>query len=236
MKRKGLLITCGAVLAAVLLFGCDLYGIQGNGNIVSQERTAAGFDRITAYGSGYVNVYFSENYKVIVTTDSNIQDMIGIESRNSTLYIENKNGIYNPTKLTVDVYLPELKEVTLRGSGSIKVDHGSASNFEIKLSGSGRIDTQNYQVQSVIIDHSGSGYIKTRATDSISANLSGSGSIDAQNYQVQNAHVTVSGSGSIRIWVLDSLTGRISGSGSILYKGSPSRNIDKTGSGNIRPL
>jgi len=229
MKIKGVII---AFISAVLFVCCE----QGNGDIVSNERKAANFNRVISHGSGNVNIHFSEDYKVIVTTDSNIQDNIEVKAIDNTLHIERDSGNYNPTKLIIDIYMPELKAFTLSGSGKIKINSGSTSNLTINLSGSGNIDCQNYDTQNVNITISGSGNVKAKASTTLKANLSGSGSISAQNSEVQNAEVTLSGSASIKLWVRDSLTGKISGSGSVLYKGSPSINIKITGSGRVKPL
>ncbi|MDR0455683.1 MAG: DUF2807 domain-containing protein [Treponema sp.] len=236
MKRNGFPMAFQAVMVMMLFMGCDLADIKGNGVMVSQERAVTEFERVVAHGVANVNVHFSETYKVVVTTDSNIQDSIGINSGNNMLHIENKSGSYSPTKLTVDVYMPELTAITLKGSGNIKINNGNTSGLEINLSGSGNIDTQNCQVQNVTIILSGSGTIKTMAADTLTGRISGSGSIDAHNHEVQNAEVAISGSGAIKIWAAKSITGTISGSGIIWYKGSPTINVNITGSGAFKPL
>jgi len=221
-----------SVIVTVFIVGCE----QGNGEVVSKEIKASNFTSINANGSANVNIHFSEEYKVIVTTDSNIQDKIEIETSGNTLYIEKSQDNYNPTKLIIDVYMPDLKAVTLNGSGKIKIDSGNTLDFDITLSGSGNINSQNYEAQSVNMNLSGSGSIKLKAMSTLNANISGSGNINAQNFEIQNANVIISGSGNIRLWVTDSLKGKISGSGSIFHKGNSSINVNITGSGRVKPL
>jgi hypothetical protein len=187
----------------------------GNGNIVSQERTVSDFDGVISCGIGNVNIYPAKNFKVVVITDSNIQDMIGIKSGNGTLHIDNKLGIFIPTELSIDVYMPELKNISSKGTGNIKIHNGSIPDLEMKISGTGNIDAQDYQAETVNLLLTGTGSAKIWVTDTLTGRISGTGNVDAQNYQVQTADLTLTGTGSAKIWVADTLTGRISGTGSI---------------------
>jgi hypothetical protein len=238
MKRNVLKLAFGSILLIAFLTACDngIFGVKGNGNIVSQEITAADFDGIIANGIGNINIYPAENYKVVVITDSNIQEMIGIESKNNILYIENKSGNYNPTKLTIDVYMPELKYISSEGTGNSKIYSGSIQNLEINISGTGNIDALNYQAEIINLTLSGTGNAAIRASNALTGKISGTGNVDAQNYQVQTADLTLSGTGSAKIWVINTLTGKISGTGNILYKGNPIINVNVTGTGKVKPL
>jgi ABC-type Fe3+-hydroxamate transport system substrate-binding protein len=92
MKNGNLYFIIIAVIAG-FFSGCSLNDkINGDGNITSTERIATGFTGIILEGAGNINIYFSENYKVIVTTDSNIQDIVTIEAKNGLLYVDEKRG------------------------------------------------------------------------------------------------------------------------------------------------
>ena len=159
-------LICGMVFTS-MLFLTSCIGIKGNGNIVSQERVASDF-----------------------------QDFISVESKNGVLYIASKdNKNMRPTKLIVDVHLPELQSINLTGVGSVTVSDGNTSNLQISLSGVGDIDTQNYQVQNITIQNSGVGSAKVWATDSLSGTLSGVGDISYKgNPEVS---IKVSGVGKV---------------------------------------
>jgi hypothetical protein len=167
------------ILAVILIIGCPFdEKINGNGDITSTERIATGFSGVYLEGVGNVNIHFSENCKVIVTTDNNIQDIVTIETKNNLLYIDEKrgNGI-NPTKLIIDVYLPELENITLKGAGNIKIDNGNASVINLTISGAGNIEAQDYEVGNVNIVLSGTGNLRTWVTNNLSGSISGVGNI-----------------------------------------------------------
>jgi hypothetical protein len=136
----------------------------------------AGFDSIIANGVGNINVHPAASYRVVVTTDNNIQDIIVIEVENNILNIENR-GNFKSTELTIDVYMPELKAITLKGIGDIRISNGNAADLKMDLSGHGSIDAQNYEVEDVEIIISGVGTISTMVTNSLSVEISGVGNV-----------------------------------------------------------
>jgi len=150
---------------------------MGNSNVISQERAMEGFNGITVVGVGNVNVHPEKNYKVIVTTDSNLQDWVLTTVDGNNLRISQRSGSFNPTELTIDVYMPELKSLSLNGAGNFKINAGNTSELNISLSGAGNIDALNLAVQNVTIYHSGVGNAKIWATDSLNGTLSGVGNI-----------------------------------------------------------
>ncbi|MCL2289742.1 MAG: DUF2807 domain-containing protein [Bacteroidetes bacterium] len=190
MKRIVLLL----FTSMLFLTACDK---AGNGDVVSQERMANDFNGIVIDGVANVNVHSGEDYKVIVTTDINLQSKVLVEVKNNVLYIGTKSiKSFKPTKLIVDVHLPELQSINLKGVGNVKLSNGEASSLQISLSGAGGIDAQNYQVENVVINHSGVGDAKIWVTTSLSGTLSGVGDIYYKGNPIIN--VSVSGVGKLK--------------------------------------
>jgi hypothetical protein len=171
-------------------------GIKGDGNIVSQERTASGFYEITLEGAANVNVHRGDNYKVTVTADNNLQQYVLIEVKNNVLHINTEpHTNLRPTKLFVDVYLPELQIINLEGVGNFNLSEGNAPNLKISMSGVGNVEAQNYQVENIVITQSGVGNSKIWATNSLSGMLSGVGNISYKGNPTVS--VNVSGIGKL---------------------------------------
>jgi hypothetical protein len=173
VKNSVLFLVFGIIVIFGLITGCA----RGNGSIVTQERAVEGFNGITLDGAGNINVHPGVNYKVTVTTDSNLQDKVLTTVNGNNLHISKKSGSFNATELTIDVYLPELKNVALSGAGNIKVGIGNTSELDFSLSGTGNIDAQNFQVQNATVRHSGAGNISIWATNALNGTLSGFGNI-----------------------------------------------------------
>jgi hypothetical protein len=201
MKSNVLVLAFGAIVIFLGFTGCiinvmDSGNVAGNGNVISQERAVEGFNGITLDGAGNVNVHPGEKNKVVVTTDSNLQDRVLTTVNGNTLLITQSSGSFNAKELTIDVYLPELASISMNGAGNFTVNSGKASELTFSLSGAGNINAQNFQVQNIHITHSGVGDAKIWATDSLNGTLSGVGNIRYKGSPTVNVNRT--GVGNIR--------------------------------------
>jgi len=170
--RKNVLAFLGLILMMIFL-GCTI----GNRNVISQERTIEGFNGVKFEGVGNVNIYPGENYRVIVKTDNNLMDRVSTTVSGNILQITQKSGQFNASELTINVYMPEIKNITLNSAGNIKVFNGNSSELSISLSGAGNIEAQDLQVQNVTVNNSGAGNIKIWAINTLNGTLSGAGNI-----------------------------------------------------------
>ena len=181
--------------------GCLLHpSIQGNGRITSNERKADNFDSVRLDGvADYVNIHQAGTHKVIVTTDSNIQDIVKVSVDGNVLRIDEKkiHGGFDATKLAIDVYMPEISGIILKGVGNIRVDDGSASDLELVLSGVGDIDARRCEAEYVQVRLSGVGDIRTWATQSLTGSLSGVGDIYYRGEPAVNS-ISKSGVGAVK--------------------------------------
>jgi len=184
MKSNVLVSVFLAIMIFLVFTGCDM----GNGNIIRQERVVGEFTSVALDGIGNVNIYPKENKRVVVTTDSNLQDIVSTKVVGDTLYITQRSGLFNANELTIDVYLPELTRISLNGTGNFSVKNGNATELTLLISGTGNINAQNFQVKNINITHSGVGNARIWATDSLHGTLSGVGNIRYRG----NPTVTVS--------------------------------------------
>ena len=173
MKSNVLVSVFLAIMIFLVFTGCDM----GNGNIIRQERVVGEFTSVALDGIGNVNIYPKENKRVVVTTDSNLQDKVLTSVNGNTLRITQRSGSFNANELTIDVYLSELTRISLNGTGNFTVKNGNASELALSISGTGNINAQNFQIQNAVITHSGVGDVKIWATDSLTGTLSGVGNI-----------------------------------------------------------
>ena len=194
MKKVVFVLFTVMLFLTSCVFSFDV--IKGDGNVVSQERTASGFYGISIDGAVNVNVHHGEAYRVVVTADYNLQEYVLVEVKNDVVHIATtpKTNL-KPTKLIVDVHLPELQSINLQGVGNVKLSAGSGSDLKISLSGVGNVDAQNYQVENIVITQSGVGDSKIWVTNSLSGTLSGVGNISYKGNPTVN--VNVSGVGKV---------------------------------------
>jgi hypothetical protein len=173
------------VIIAGLFISC--YSFCGNGDIVSQERNIEGFNGVVLEGIGDINIHFSENYRVTVTTDSNIQNLVIAKANDTILYIDEKRVEgFRPTELIIDVYMPVIKSIVLKGVGNIHISNGNGSDLTIELSGVGNINAQNYQVENGIVKLTGVGDVKIWAAITLNGSLDGVGNISYKGNPTMN--------------------------------------------------
>jgi len=244
MKTNGLL---SALLVVFCFFlnncspiccsNCSSVHVKGNGNVESQEREVKDFHGVILDGVGSVNIYYADNYKVIVTTDSNIQEFVTTKTIGNNLLIgqEKIDGNFRVTTLKIDVYLPELNYISLTGGGKMKIINGKTSDLKINQSGVGDIEIQNYEAESLFVTFSGGGNINIDNSGKfyyLEIEHSGVGNINAEKAEAENVTINFTGGGAIKTWVTNNLTGTFSGVGSIFYKGNPSTiNVNRVGIG-----
>jgi hypothetical protein len=239
MKKLDIIIGVFAIGILIFLTSCVIIPMVGNGNIVESERTVSSFEKIDSGGSAEVRFHLSQEYRVVVTTDSNLQKIVKINTRNNVLSIGTKNGhSYSFTKWIVDVYCPTLTGISISGSGSFRsTDKITVSTFELTVSGSGKIDGP-IECEAFSATISGSGKINLSGNSKESnITISGSGELNANNFIVKNSTILVTGSGEGNIYVTKYFKANISGSGTINYRGNPQQvESNITGSGKLNKL
>jgi hypothetical protein len=238
MKKHLLLI----VLATICVMSCNLtdarsfiFGIKGDGNITTTERTVAAFDRIDLEGSADVRVHLNAAPRVVITADNNLLPIVKTEVQNGKLSIgTDKSGSF--TKFLVEVYTQTLAELAVSGSGEIKLDDEvQASSFNISVSGSGEIKGAVRCTETLDANISGSGEAKlSGACKILNANITGSGEFKGKTFEAKNASVNLTGSGEADVWATENLNVNITGSGEVSYRGNPKITQNIIGSGEVK--
>jgi len=204
------------VVIALLTTACA--NVVGNGNITEVEHTLTAFDKIDNSCSAQIRYHKSDEYRAVVTTDSNVQEYVKLVKRHNTLDISfTKPGRYQIKTLQIDVYCPTLSEISISGAGFFKaVDTIEAKSFvmdisgsgamdidvvstdcEIDISGSGRVSGQ-IVCQNFTSDISGSGNIAlTGSSDKAKINVSGMGNFQGSDFQTGETYVNISGMGNV---------------------------------------
>jgi len=215
--------------------------IKGNGDLVTSEKSISTFEKIKCAGAAEVYFHASNEFRVVVTVDANLEKYVDIFVKNNTLHIGTKNecghSSYSFTKYLVEVYGPALTGVAISGSGSFEgIDEIIASTFDAVVSGSGKING-TFDCVSLSAKISGSGKMTLVGTSTdANISISGSGRFHGNELDTKNASVHISGSGKATICVADYLNAKISGSGEIRYCGEPKIDSSISGSGQIRKM
>jgi len=241
MKEKGMAnknFLLGIFFCFAALVSCDGLPIMGNGNLAASERSVSSFEKIKISDSANVRFHVSQEYRAVVTVDSNLDEYTRVFTKENVLNIGTENGNYRFTQYLVDVYCPILTGVSIAGSGQFSSDDTLiASTFDIKISGSGKIEG-TIECDAFSAKIAGSGKMTVGGnTKAFSIDISGSGKFYGDEFTANNAAVRIAGSGKVNIGVTDNLKVKISGSGDLNYRGEPPIvESSVTGSGRIKKL
>jgi hypothetical protein len=156
--------------------GASCVHLSGNGKAISQERTVGEFTGVTLSGVAKINIHFADNHRVVVTTDSTIQDIVTTVTENNILNVDLNRDVKN-VDILVAVYLPRIDMIHLKGVGTIEIEVGSGLDLEIRHTGVGNINLEKYRVENATVTYRGVGNIKIWAINSLNGTGSGVGSI-----------------------------------------------------------
>lgn len=191
-------------------------GIEGSGELTTEERDVKSFDKIESSGSYDIYVQVGEEQNIEITYDDNLIDLIITRVSGKTLKISSEGTYSSRNTCRIDITVPELEKVYLSGSGDIEIVDLNETSFIFKLSGSG--------------DLRASGKV-----EELEIRLSGSGDIDTRELMAKDTYCKVSGSGSIKVRAEEYFDGSVSGSGNIYYYGEPDHiSTHVSGSGRIK--
>jgi len=229
-------------LAAFVIILSSCHKVIGEGPLVTQTRAVSNFTGISSETSGNAYVTIGPAYKVEITAQQNILDVINTNVVNGVLHIDFKDNVRvrEHEDVTVSISLPAADYFRLSGSGNMNVSGNiAANNLKLTLSGSGNIVVQNAIVGDKIdAEVSGSGNISVGNGSAVNedVDISGSGNIYLVGVTAQNTTTHISGSGDVKVVVSQWLDAHISGSGSVYYHGNPVISTHVSGSGKVVPF
>jgi hypothetical protein len=226
-----------ALLPVLLFTGCyrDSFGINGNGNEVTQTRNLNSFTGVDLAIDANVILHVDSFYHIEMHGQQNILNVLTTEIHGNILKLEFSRNVRNHSSITLDVYAPFYSYTGISGSGNIENIAGwNCNSFETKISGSGNISIDGLQTGAVESSISGSGSITLDGSCiTLSSSISGSGDFHAFGLAGNTGTIHVSGSGNNELNLTQSIDVNISGSGDVYYKNNPSVNVGISGSGHL---
>lgn len=212
--------------------------IKGEGEVVKQDISLESLKGIDLAFDGDVIITPGSTQKITIEGQKNIIDNIKKDVRDGIWHIAFDKNVKEAKDVTVFITLPELEELALSGSGSIKSagKFSALKDVEIAMSGSGDIEF-DYEAKSTDLRLSGSGEIDlSGASKSLSIAISGSGDVTTKDLVTEDCSVHISGSGDASVQANKNLDIHISGSGDVTYAGSASVVSKISGSGEVNKI
>ncbi len=232
----------GSFVAAALITIMQFNTLVSDGqDIVKETRSVRDFDRVSFGVAGSLYIMTGPEFRLEIEGDRRVVGNTEIQVRDGRLVIRNFNnnfGFRGDQKVIINLTMPAIKGIAVSGSGVAEVREAvSADGLDLSVSGSGKLKVPSVEADRLECSISGSGDIIIEgrgSVDNAEISISGSGSYTGELTEIDHLLVKVSGSGSCYCNAGDSLEASISGSGSIVYSGNPKINARVSGSGKVR--
>ena len=228
--------------AAAILTAPSCKKVVGEGDLQTETRNITDFSGVSSSIGGKVYYKIDPVFKVEITAQRNILDVIQATKINGHLLLKVRDGvrIKSSEEIIVNISAPTADYFHLSGTGElIATGNINATDIDMSISGTGNLTVSAVSITNKIkaaISGSGNINVLTGSAKNEELKISGSGNLILENVAAENAETKTSGSGDIKVNVSKSLDVTISGSGSVYYHGNPLISTDISGSGRVRPI
>ena len=180
------------------------------------------FENLSIQNSFEVTIVQSNEYKVKVDCNENIEKFLEVSMDGETLnlHMENNKAYYNVTCKAV-VYLPNLSSVDVKGASKVNIPDFETEALEIEVSGAANI-FGNVATNKLNINSKGASKIHfTGQVKHCKILSAGATKIEAKDLLVNELEVEASGASKIVVHAVDELNVNLSGASKFDYYGNP---------------
>jgi hypothetical protein len=212
MRKISIVLLTGCV---ILVGGCHLPGIRGNGHIKTEERPLTAFTTVDA--SGAFEIEWENGPPALrITTDENLLQYIENDVSGDILHLHTREHVWPTHGIKVVISSSTRTGANMRGAVKLTVRQLSGPIFALEAKGASE----------VALDGS---------IDRLLVDMTGASQLAADRLQARTAEISTTGAGNADVAVSDTLKVVITGAGKVTYSGNPPT-IKKqiTGAGSIR--
>jgi len=210
--RKILIVLLGA---CVVVAGCHLPGIRGNGRIKTEERQVSAFANLDAGGAFEIE-WQNGSPALRITTDENLLPYIEDNVSDDTLHLRTRDHVWPTHGIKVVISSPTRTGGRIRGAVKLTVRELSGPIFALEAKGASEVSLDG-------------------SIDRLLVDMTGASQLAADGLKAKTAEISTTGAGDAEVAVSDTLKVAITGAGKVTYSGNPTT-IKKqiTGAGSIR--
>ena len=231
-----------AIGVALLFTSCNFNintGKNGNGNVVTEDRTVSG-DFTEVRGSSGLDVYLSqgEENKIVVEADENLMQYIETDIENGKLIVTTSHNIGHSESKKVYVTYKQLNSIEA-SSGADVIGNSviKSENLSLKSSSGAELKVEVFSKDLTAKTSSGSDMEISGKASSLNADASSGSELDAKELLVINCNAEASSGAGITVNVKEKLETHVGSGGNIDYYGNPiSVNSNKSHSGSVNKM
>jgi hypothetical protein len=185
----------------VLVAGCHLPGIRGNGQIKTEERQVAAFANIDASGAFEIE-WQNGSPALRITTDENLLPYIEGNVSEDTLHLRTRDHVWPTRGIKVVISSPTRTGGKTRGAVKLTARQLNGSTFALESKGASEVSLDG-------------------TIDRLLVDMTGASKLAADGLKAKTAEISTTGAGDADVAVSDSLKVVITGAGKVTYSGNP---------------
>lgn len=167
--------------------------IRGSGNIVTNKRKLSAFNNLSINITADIEYIASDSYQLELTVDDNIAPTITTTISGNTLSIDTNRSFSTQNTIRARIYgSPALRGVIMNGSSDVNLQEITGNSLEINLEGTGDLKAQG-NVQNLNIKVSGSGNVNTKGLQADNVTITVDGSADVTVTANNKLNVSIDG-------------------------------------------
>ena len=212
MRKIPIVLLAGCVVVVV---GCHLPGVRGNGQIKTEERQVGAFANLDAGGAFEIE-WESGSPALRITTDENLLPYIENNVSDDTLRMRTREHVWPTHGIKVVISSPTRKGGRIQGAVKLTAKQLGGPIFALESKGASQV-TLDGSIDRLLVD------------------MTGASQLAADGLQAKTAEISTTGAGDAEVAVTDTLNVIITGAGKVTYSGNPATiNKQITGAGSIR--
>lgn len=204
----------------------------------SDESSASGaltdFDELEIHGLFDVRITQGFDYSVEMMGSETEKQKYKVSQHGQTLTIEYdsdndkfdwKSNPLNLNKIKINITMPELENLELKGAGDVSFSGFTVDNLEIEVLGAVDVEGQ-INASDVTINLGGASKLELRGEgNTMEATVQGASQLKAYDFSIENAIVEANGASSAKVFVTGRLEIKEGIASKVSYRGDPSEVI-----------
>jgi len=228
---------------ALTLNSCDfnfsLGKVEGNGNVLLEERIVSGIiNEVIASNGLEVELHEKNQQQVHVEADDNLHEFIETELKNGKLYVRaTKNIVYAKSKKVI-VAFSSLNAIEASSGANVNtLSPILADNLFLKSSSGGSLEINAMSKELTVQASSGSSIKISGQARSFDVKASSGSRIEAKDLVALQVNAKASSGADVTLYIENSLEAEVSSGGDIKYYGEPKIvNKNNSSSGSVRKM
>lgn len=216
--------------------------VKGNGKIVSREISVSTFVRLHLGCSGIVELHQSDEEKVIIEADENLQDYCAATNAGRTLYVSTREKIKQPayTSCVVKVFLRQLNVLYVRndpGNVICTNEITLSEPLDIKIQSVGNTELNINAPKIKILCQAEGNTVLKGSTEKLEIKNQSQGDFDSSQLKTGELIIKNMSEGDVLLHADNTITLSHYGSGFIHYKGNAVvKDIKQYGDGEVKRI